>query len=194
MLSPMQESVGGTSSYGTPEDLFTQESPSNINFNERPPPHHGASCTAIAADAASRRPSEATLLVKRTVHVSHSLSVTISPPQEREAANPKKQQWPDRTSAAFARSLPPAPRATAPAPRQDCLVEVATQQPGYLLGEHPASEQHCCMLLGARQTTALAPHPSPRRQACARRRQRGVDGAWSKQPPQWQQATRRRSG
>ena len=56
-------------------------------------------------------------------------------------------------------------------------------QPGYLLGEHPASEQHCCTLPGARRTTALAPHPSPRRQACAQQQQQGVDGAWSKQPP-----------
>jgi hypothetical protein len=64
MSSPTQESVGGTSSYGTPEDLFTQESSSKINFDERPLPQHGAPCTAVAADAASRRPSKATLLVK----------------------------------------------------------------------------------------------------------------------------------
>ena len=80
MSSPTQESVGGISSYGTPEDLFTQESSSEINFDERLPPRHGAPCTTVAADAASRRPSEATLLVKQMIHVSHSLSVTIAPP------------------------------------------------------------------------------------------------------------------
>jgi hypothetical protein len=80
MLSPTQESVGGTSSYGTPEDLFTQESSSEIDFDEWLPPRHGAPCTAVAADAASRRPPEATLLVKQTIRVSHSSSVTIAPP------------------------------------------------------------------------------------------------------------------
>jgi hypothetical protein len=80
MSSPTQDSVGGISSYGTLEDHSTQESSSEIDFDERPPPQHGAPCTAVAADAASRRPSEATLLVKQPIRVSHSSSVTIAPP------------------------------------------------------------------------------------------------------------------
>jgi hypothetical protein len=90
MPSPTQESVGGTSSYGTPEDLFTQESSSEIIFDERPPHQHGAPCTAVTTDAASRRPSKATLLVKRLVHVSHSLSVTIAPPAREGGSNCQK--------------------------------------------------------------------------------------------------------
>jgi hypothetical protein len=39
------------------------------------------------------------------------------------------------------------------------------------------------LLPGARQTTALDPHPSPQCQARARQQRRGVDGARSKQPP-----------
>ena len=130
MLSPTQESVGGTSSYGTPEDLFTQEFSSKIKFYERPPPRHDALCTVVAADAASRHLSEATLLMKQTILVSHSSSVTIAPPPRKggRQQTQKKQKWPDRTSAAFAWSVPPAPCATAPAPRQDGLAEVATRE------------------------------------------------------------------
>ncbi len=94
MLNPTQDSVGGTSSYGTPEEFFTQESSSETTIDERPRSRHGAPCTAVAADAASRRPSEATLLVKQLIRVSHSLSVTIAPPAR--AGGSKRQ----RTAAA----------------------------------------------------------------------------------------------
>jgi hypothetical protein len=80
MSSPSQESVGGTSSYGTPEDFFTQESSSEFNFYEWLPPRHGAPFTPVAMDAASRRPSKATLLVKQPICISQSLSVTIATP------------------------------------------------------------------------------------------------------------------
>ena len=92
MSSPTQESVGGTSSYGTPEDHSTQEWSSEIDFDERPPPRHGAPCTAVAADAASRRPSEPTLLVKRPIRVSHSSSVTIAPPAREGGSKRRKTE------------------------------------------------------------------------------------------------------
>jgi len=71
MSSPTPEPVAHTSSYGTP-------SPSeNIN-DERLPPRPVAHGTAVAADAAS--PQEHTLLVKRTLGVSHSSSGRGAPP------------------------------------------------------------------------------------------------------------------
>jgi hypothetical protein len=63
MSSPTSEPVARTSSYGTP-------SPSKNNNDERLPPRPVAHGAAVAADAAS--PREHTLLVKRTLGVSHS--------------------------------------------------------------------------------------------------------------------------
>jgi len=71
MLSPTPELVARTSSYGTPSK----------DNDERLPPRPVAHGAAIAADAAS--PREHTLLVKRTLRVSHSSSATSAPPTRR---------------------------------------------------------------------------------------------------------------
>jgi hypothetical protein len=81
MSSPTPEPVARTSSYGTP-------SPSKSNNDERLPPRPVAHGAAVAADAAS--PREHTLLVKRTLGVSHSSSATSAPPVRR--GNGKRQK------------------------------------------------------------------------------------------------------
>ena len=68
MSSPTPEPVARTSSYGTP-------SPSENNNDERLPPRPVAHGAAVAADAAC--PREHTLLVKRTLGVSHSSSAGV---------------------------------------------------------------------------------------------------------------------
>jgi len=74
MPSPTPEHVARTRFYVTP-------SPSEDNNDERLPPRPVAHGAAIAADAAS--PREHTLLVKRTLRVSHSSSATIAPSARR---------------------------------------------------------------------------------------------------------------
>ena len=71
MSSPTPEPVARTSSYGTPSG----------DDDERLPPRPVAHGAAVAADAAS--PREHTLLVKRTLRVSHSLSAMSALPARR---------------------------------------------------------------------------------------------------------------
>ena len=78
MSSPTPEPVARTSSYGTPSE----------DDDERLPPRPVAHGAAVAADAAS--PQEHTLLVKRTLRVSHSSSATSAPPARR--GNGKRQK------------------------------------------------------------------------------------------------------
>ena len=82
MLVPTSELVTGTSSYGTPEAP-------NHHDDERPPPRSSAFDAAVSADAASPR-SEHTLLVKRTIRVSHSSSAASAPPARRGASKRQK--------------------------------------------------------------------------------------------------------
>ena len=81
MSSPTPEPVVSTSSFGTP-------SPSENNNDERLPPRPVAHGAAVAGDAASTR--EHTLLMKRTLGVSHSSSATGAPPVRR--GNGKRQK------------------------------------------------------------------------------------------------------